>query len=106
VGGSHLQQKNIFIRTHTLDAFSDIRARYAAECLAIVKTALIGTGYNKAHAAKILGVKRTTLVQFLKRHAPGLLLEPYQGKTEREMLQNETSQGKLPLSIKKEERSE
>ena len=38
-----------------------------------VKAALKATGGNKTKAAEVLGMKRTTLLMYLTRHAPELL---------------------------------
>lgn len=53
-----------------------VREKYMAECKMLVGLALDRARENKAQAAKILGINRTTLMMWLKIHMPERIGRP------------------------------
>lgn len=53
-----------------------LRQEYEKRCMELVLTALASTHGDKSKAAKLLGVYRTTLIEYLKKHRPDLVNVP------------------------------
>lgn len=61
----------------------DLKEEYEKRCYRRIMDALAYHQNNKQDAAKFLGIKRTTLVQWLIRHAPETIGYRFKKKTNR-----------------------
>lgn len=55
--------------------FPVLKEQFQEYCLILVVNALMKNNYNKAETARELGVHRTTLLEYLRRHRPSLINE-------------------------------
>lgn len=56
-----------------------LREEYESHCMVLVMNAIMKHRYNKAAAAKELGINRTTLQNYLKKNRPELIVKRPKG---------------------------